>query len=136
MNPSLSSVYSSFFFVFVLALITPAISLANKEEVGGLPRDPGGMVPNSSPNASSSPLFHSQVDVSLPFPVYYINVEGNQKLRQRMEKTFGTVWDLRRVPARRKKDVTSLHLKTIRHAYLQGDRFVFVTEDKISPLLM
>jgi hypothetical protein len=68
--------------------------------------------------------------------VYYINVEGNQKLRQRMEKTFGAVWDLRRVPARRKKDVTSLHLKAICHAYSQGDQFVFVTEDKISPLLM
>lgn len=84
----------------------------------------------------SFPLLRGQLDVSLPFPAYYINENTNKYLRQRMEKTFGLVWNLRRVPARHKHEVVSLHLRTIRHTYLQGDPFVFVVEDKISPLLM
>lgn len=87
-------------------------------------------------NTSSLLSLSSPVDVSLPFPAYYINVETNTKFRRRMENTFGTVWDLRRVPSKYTRGITSLHLKTIRHAYLQGDPFVFVTEDKISPFLM
>lgn len=122
--------------VFWSLLLADLATLADGEKLRCQGHASEAGLSNSLPLNSSAFSLCPQVDISLPFPVYYINLEANDKFRRRMEKTFGTVWDLRRVPARRKKDITSLHLKTIRHAYLQGEQFVFVIEDKISPILV
>lgn len=39
------------------------------------------------------------IDYKLPFPVYYINMNGSEDRRQRTELLFGNLWDLRRSPA-------------------------------------
>jgi len=39
------------------------------------------------------------IDYTLPFPVYYINMDGSEDRRKRTELLFGNLWDLRRSPA-------------------------------------
>lgn len=39
------------------------------------------------------------IDYRLPFPVYYINMDGSEDRRKRTELLFGNLWDLRRSPA-------------------------------------
>lgn len=39
------------------------------------------------------------VDYALPFPVYYINLDGSEERRKRTELLYGNLWDLRRSPA-------------------------------------
>lgn len=43
--------------------------------------------------------FLPRVDLSIPFPVYYINLDKSEKRRKRMERAFGALWDLRRFVA-------------------------------------
>ena len=38
------------------------------------------------------------MDMTLPFPVFYINMDKSSDRRKRMERNFGKVWDLRRFP--------------------------------------
>ena len=39
------------------------------------------------------------LDYTLPFPVYYINMDGSEDRRKRTELLFGDLWNLRRSPA-------------------------------------
>lgn len=41
-------------------------------------------------------LHHGGMDIYLDFPVYYVNMDGDLKRRERMERMWGHVWDLRR----------------------------------------
>lgn len=43
--------------------------------------------------------FFGSVDYSVPFPVYYINLDRSEDRRKRTEFLFGDLWDLRRSPA-------------------------------------
>lgn len=43
--------------------------------------------------------FLPSLDMSLPFPVYYINMAQSRKRRERIERTFSPLWDLHRFPA-------------------------------------
>ena len=43
--------------------------------------------------------FLPALDMSLPFPVYYINMARSRKRRERIERTFSPLWDLLRFPA-------------------------------------
>lgn len=44
--------------------------------------------------------FSAGLDYTLPFPVFYINMDSSTARRERMEADFGPYgWDLRRVPA-------------------------------------
>jgi hypothetical protein len=43
--------------------------------------------------------FLPAVEFSVPFPVYYINMAQSRKRRERIERTFGQLWDLHRFPA-------------------------------------
>ena len=44
-------------------------------------------------------VFQTGLDYTLPFPVYYINMDTSTARRTRMELDFGAIWHLHRVPA-------------------------------------
>lgn len=43
--------------------------------------------------------FLPALDMSIPFPVYYINMARSENRRERIERNFGPLWDLKRFPA-------------------------------------
>jgi hypothetical protein len=53
--------------------------------------------PSGSANSATSAF--GGLDYSLPFPVYYINMDGSEGRRKHTELLFGGLWDLRRSPA-------------------------------------
>jgi GR25 family glycosyltransferase involved in LPS biosynthesis len=51
----------------------------------------------AGPITSTTPLFGG-LDYTLPFPVYYINMDRSEDRHKRTELLFGDLWDLRRIP--------------------------------------
>lgn len=54
----------------------------------------------AAPSDRCPNILSAGLDYTLPFPVFYINMDSSTARRERMEADFGPYsWDLRRVPA-------------------------------------
>jgi hypothetical protein len=66
--------------------------------VGAAHQNRGGQCVEKAAMNEKLPFLPS-LDMSLPFPVYYINMAQSRKRRERIERSFGPMWDLHRFPA-------------------------------------